>query len=226
METSAPIGATSSMAADALEKPIRSRRFERFARGAKRMATEVVRYSPGGGGGPTPISANTHERSVCTWKRRTHRGVIQEPSGGLASCMNASGPLAGARIRRCFLERSDSLCSAASGLNRGTGKSVADRSRKISSPNIEVDKAGASARIYATALGAYKFSDQRTKRGRRNSGPGMDGLRERVMYQGMTSRDVKLGRTPLRRCLLLAGTRRRCSGFGRVIIMEQLRRHC
>jgi len=81
---------------------------------------------------------------------------------------------------------------------------------------FEVAKAVASARVYATALGAYKLWINGRTVGNEFLAPGWDGFRERVVYQTYdVTADVKNGKNASRRCLRRAGIRLRCNGFGR-----------
>jgi len=111
-KTSAPIGATSSWR----QMPWKTYTIRDVSNalraGQNVMATEVVRYSTSGGGGPHHFSQTPMSAVLYVEAAGRHRGGYARAFRRVGERIECQWTLAGARIRRCFLERSDSLRSA------------------------------------------------------------------------------------------------------------------
>ena len=92
---------------------------------------------------------------------------------------------------------------------------------------FEITKTVASARVYATAMGAYKLSINGQPVGDEILAPGWTDFRQRVVYQAYdVTANLKSGKNAIAALLAPVGIPRRCCGFSRRIIMEALRPQC
>jgi alpha-L-rhamnosidase len=163
------------------------------------LAIEVVRYANEGGRGPrnvrqTPMSAVLYVEST---DGRVQ--VFKSAPEGWRAALNATGDWQvpefedgswKAAIR--YVQPGSSFESADLGSPWPTG------AVKCLRRTFETTKTVASARIYATALGAYKISINGRSVGDQILAPGWTDFRERVMYQAYdVTADVRSGKNTI-----------------------------
>jgi len=160
------------------------------------MATEVVRYSTSGGGGPhhfsqTPMSAVLYVEAADGTVE-----LFKSLPEGWRAALNASGHWQAPEFDDASWNEAIRYVPPTSGFETAElGNPWPTGAVKSLRRTFEVAKPVASARIYATALGAYKFSMNGQSVGDEILAPGWTDFRERVMYQAYdVTADVKLGK--------------------------------
>jgi alpha-L-rhamnosidase len=160
------------------------------------MAIEVVRYSTSGGRGPHNVSQTPMSAVLYVEAADGTVELFKSSPNGWRAALNASGNWQALELNDTswseairYVPPTSSFETAKMGNPWPTGAVKSLRR------TFDVAKPVASARIYATALGAYKVSMNGQRVGNEILAPGWTDFRERVMYQAYdVTADVKPGK--------------------------------
>jgi alpha-L-rhamnosidase len=168
-------------------------------KGQNLLAVDVVRYAPPARRGPQNISQSPMNALLYIEATDGSVQIFKSASEGWKAALNASGDWQAVDFDDNSWKEAIRYPPPASGSDSGEmGNPWPTGAVKSLRRAFEVSKPVTSARIYATALGAYKLSMNGQGIGHEVLAPGWTDFRERVIYQAYdVTADIKPGKNAM-----------------------------